>query len=68
MGETDLGVFYLTGAGLALKLLIHLVHHPQSRGTDGMTKTLQATIRLAGYLPIEVIKARVDVLFSPSSG
>ena len=27
--KTKLGVFYLPGASLTLKLLIHLIHHPQ---------------------------------------
>ena len=68
MGEPYLRVFYLPGVSLALKLLIHLVHHPQSRGPDRMTEALQSAIGLAGHLTIEVIKARHDIFLSAASG
>jgi len=39
--ETKLGILDLSGARFALKLLVHLVHHAQTGGADGMPEALQ---------------------------
>src|SRR4030042_5905915 len=56
MGQTKLGILYLARSRLALKLLIHLVHHPQPRSTYGVTETFQPTVRLTGNRSAKIVE------------
>ena len=69
MGETDLGIFYLSVSGLPLKLLVHLIHHPETRCTNGVPEALEPPVRLAWDLAVQIEKTIANVISSlPTRG
>ena len=60
--QTVTGVIELSLSGPAQQLQIHLIDHPQSRRTDGMTETLESPVHLGRHFTISVIDAVQDIL------
>src|SRR5512136_1784510 len=60
--QSDLGILDLPRASLALELLVHLIHHAQAAGPDGMAEALQAAVGLTRYLAVQIEEPRLDVL------
>ena len=56
MGEPDPGIFDLSVPGLPLKLLVHLIHHPETRCTNGVPEALETPVRLTRDLAVAVEK------------
>ena len=52
MGHSESGILALPLTSFALKLLVHLVDHPQTAGTDRMSKAFLAAVGIYGELPV----------------
>ena len=62
MGEPDPGIFDLSLPGLPLKLLVHLIHHPETGCANGMPEALEPSVRLTWDLTIQVKKTVPNVI------
>jgi len=53
MSKPQFGVLYLPRAGLAPKLVDHLINNPQSGGSDGMAEGFQSPVGIDRQLPVK---------------
>ena len=65
MGEAEVSLPQLAGAGLALELLVDLVDHSDAAGSNGVAEALEAAVGVYGKVALEGKSAGLHV---PAAG
>ena len=68
VGQPQFGVLQLPLISPTLALQVHFIQHPQTAGTDRVSKGFQPAIGLYRQLPIKVKEPGLDILLRLASG